>query len=540
MSEREKHKREGYLIPVPDQEIIKNRDLGMIQSPLTRKERIVMSQLIGVAYNQLLDNTKTMKFRVETDDFLRLMNTDVKKTKHSRIFKSKNATEKENKYSLEGTLEALMANSLKMKYKDAKTNEYTVSMFTVLAVAVLNKKNLEFELTNWVRERILQKGGNYIIAQKIYTNLKTTYGLALYELILQREKRRYWKVELEEFKRLMGAEGKYEGRYDNLRRKIIDKAVDDINAITTYKLSYSPVREGRKVAYLEFFWEVPKKISHDAKWVKEAKRDFKGRSIAILVDDEAEVELIISNDGMLRRADNKRYNMKTKEAMEVWKKLYAHRDEIDPKQERPPKIQIGENEKFVSPENRGDAENITMNNDIKRIIEDYIISIEDARSLFKRFKNHYQSLPMGDPRRKRDNWTLVFDNWLAKEVEKMEATGETEVEARDFRLRRNVSDMIKEELVSSGYDPEDIAHQKEEIRVAGIDNRLETIPPSLGQGKERIWFYLDEKKQIDAMRGFIPQSIGYGAPEEVLAKIIEEKIIDKKGEVIDAQIVEGG
>ena len=95
--------------------------------------------------------------------------------------------------------------------------------------------------------------------------LTSEYGWRLMELMLQYQG--YWKKGINVIKRrfaiddlrfrLNVPEGKYEGRMNNFRKKILDNPIEEINAKTGYHLTYEVEKEGKKVAAFVFFMEKP-------------------------------------------------------------------------------------------------------------------------------------------------------------------------------------------------------------------------------------------------------------------------------------------
>ena len=99
--------------------------------------------------------------------------------------------------------------------------------------------------------------------------LTSEYAWRLMELMLQYQG--YWKkgaaviqrrFTVEELRfRLNVPEGKYEGRIDNFRKKIIDMPIEEINKKTGYHLAYEVEKENRRV--VAFVFSMPKPEWYD-------------------------------------------------------------------------------------------------------------------------------------------------------------------------------------------------------------------------------------------------------------------------------------
>ena len=81
--------------------------------------------------------------------------------------------------------------------------------------------------------------------------MKSTYSIRLYELAKSWEDRKWFTIEVEKFKGIMGCSGQYE-LYANLKAKVIDRAIKEINTLTDIEVSYQEKKTGRKVTSLEF------------------------------------------------------------------------------------------------------------------------------------------------------------------------------------------------------------------------------------------------------------------------------------------------
>ncbi|ANT63106.1 hypothetical protein AYJ57_21800 (plasmid) [Salipiger sp. CCB-MM3] len=94
------------------------------------------------------------------------------------------------------------------------------------------------------------------INMAIYKEFKTTQGAKMFEILslYQNRKHRTWHVSLEEFKQRFGvAEDRY-NRFDNLRRVVIEKAIEECNTHAPFGVRVQYIRSGRggRVTGLEF------------------------------------------------------------------------------------------------------------------------------------------------------------------------------------------------------------------------------------------------------------------------------------------------
>lgn len=82
-------------------------------------------------------------------------------------------------------------------------------------------------------------------------NLKSTYSIRLFEMLAQFRKTGWLQIPVDDFReRLMLADA-YK-RFDNLRARVIQPAVNELQEKSNLTISWKPIREGRKVASLLF------------------------------------------------------------------------------------------------------------------------------------------------------------------------------------------------------------------------------------------------------------------------------------------------
>lgn len=82
--------------------------------------------------------------------------------------------------------------------------------------------------------------------------MKSTYGVRLYELLKSYANIRRKKFELAELRYLLGAEQSSYDKYGLFRTKVIEPAMKDIATYSDLKADYVEVKQGRKVVAIEF------------------------------------------------------------------------------------------------------------------------------------------------------------------------------------------------------------------------------------------------------------------------------------------------
>ncbi|NDV52273.1 replication initiation protein [Yangia sp. PrR003] len=90
----------------------------------------------------------------------------------------------------------------------------------------------------------------------LFKQFRTIQGAKLFEILTLFQKRKYrtWQVSLEEFRDRLGVPADQYTRFDNLRRSVIDRAVDECNSLAPFGVRTRYIRSGRggRVTEIEF------------------------------------------------------------------------------------------------------------------------------------------------------------------------------------------------------------------------------------------------------------------------------------------------
>ena len=103
---------------------------------------------------------------------------------------------------------------------------------------------------------------------KNVSKFKSTYGIRIYELIKQwQHTKKDVDITVEDMKKMFQLEESYSKRIDNLKRKVLEPAIKDINSHSDINISYENIKTGRKITGFKFTWKAkktkPKKISNE-------------------------------------------------------------------------------------------------------------------------------------------------------------------------------------------------------------------------------------------------------------------------------------
>ena len=265
--------RNKKLIVPSSTEVVRNRDFGRVKGHLTRNQRVGFASLIKNAYLITLEeNNKEMRdFEVPLNTILEDMGIN-----HDNIFEDKSTTT----VSLEKSLDELTEKKFEWRYKDEKGKIVRSGKAVMISDFDIdkNKRTVKFTLSKFVHDRLICYGNAYISEMPIIASFRSGYSVALHEQLEQRKSFQKWKVEVEEFKVLMGiAEDEYP-RIGNLQTRVITPAIEEIEKNTEYfNLKYKSIKNGRSISHFEFTWGIDKK-----------EKEHKGQKNFASVDDEIE------------------------------------------------------------------------------------------------------------------------------------------------------------------------------------------------------------------------------------------------------------
>ena len=265
--------RNKKLIIPSNTEVVRSRDFGRVKGHLTRNQRVGFASLIKNAYLVTLEeNNKEMRdFEIPLNTILNDMGIN-----HDNIFEDKSSTT----VSLEKSLDELTEKKFEWRYKDESGKIVRSGKAVMISDFDIdkNKRTVKFTLSKFVHDRLICYGNAYISEMPIIASFRSGYSVALHEQLEQRKQFQKWKIEVEEFKILMGiAEDEYP-RIGNLQLRVINPAINEIEKNTEFfNLKYKSIKNGRSISHFEFTWGIDKK-----------EKEHKGQKNFATVDDEIE------------------------------------------------------------------------------------------------------------------------------------------------------------------------------------------------------------------------------------------------------------
>lgn len=112
---------------------------------------------------------------------------------------------------------------------------------------------VSIKIDDVLKPHLLNQRENFIAY--LYENvlvMKSAYSKYLYRLLKSYAFIGEYETSLIVLKDLLQCSDDYSGRYDNFRRKVLDKAMEEINLYTDLEVSYKPIRVGRSIEKIHF------------------------------------------------------------------------------------------------------------------------------------------------------------------------------------------------------------------------------------------------------------------------------------------------
>ena len=139
--------------------------------------------------------------------------------------------------------------------------------------AVIDEETGEFKITfsKILMPYLYELKKNYTsFALEYVVAMKSEYGIRLYEYLKSVVYQGIVNtISLEEFREKVGCEGKYTQSSD-LRARVIEPALKDINDFSDLKVSYKFIKTGKKVSHIEFMMLTPRDLDLVVRTAKRA------------------------------------------------------------------------------------------------------------------------------------------------------------------------------------------------------------------------------------------------------------------------------
>ena len=223
-------KPEGYVTRRPKEFVLKHSAAVHISSEISLVQRATWNVLLANAYDEL---PKREEFSIRAVDLLDQLGMTTRNYEY-----------------LKDVLRALVQTSVEWNVL-GKDTEAVWGVSALLAEAKLEGGTITYAYGPELRRRLHNPRIYAKVRLALQQSFSCQYGLPLYELIVDYS----WKdghaetpwIELEKLRDLLGTGDAYAGWYD-FRRFVLDKACEDVNANSDFRVAYETRKEGRAIS----------------------------------------------------------------------------------------------------------------------------------------------------------------------------------------------------------------------------------------------------------------------------------------------------
>lgn len=168
------------------------------------------------------------------------------------------------------------------------------------------------------------------------------------------------------------------------------------------------------------------------------------------------------------------------------------RDKIEPRKRK------------VDAPNKGDAKNIILNDEMKKVLEKHSVSNIDGIEYFTKFRNYYLSVGGYI-----NDWIPRFENWVMDSKKRASEDtlkkGNLVIE-NNFYYARIISEEVKTFIRNNGYDISDVVSGK--IEFEDVVFRSFPVPSKYGKGNEILFSFKDGAMNDEILKQYItPRNI---------------------------------
>lgn len=212
--------------------IVKSNDLILkTHYNLTLIEMKLVSYLISKIVAEDKD-VKTVNISIK--DFCKLTNIEPKGNNYEQIRNS--------------------IKSLKTKSWWIMLDNDTELLYSWLDFAIIRKNtgNIEICLSKSLTPFLTQLKSRYTKYRlSEVLKLKSRASIRMYEILASQLYKGFFTIEIDQFKKLLDIKDKYSD-YRDLRKRIIEPSIKEINDLTCIYVQYEPIKSGRKITHLRF------------------------------------------------------------------------------------------------------------------------------------------------------------------------------------------------------------------------------------------------------------------------------------------------
>ena len=223
--------------------------------------------------------------------------------------------------------------------KDSKKERW--GSFALLAGYQYERGVIEYSFPHQIEEMILNPKIFAKINLVTIKGLKSKYSIALYELAEDYISVQIPKISLENFKELMGLEERQYPNLKDLKRRVINVGIDEINQSEniSFTISYELEKTSRKITHIKFIvhkkegvLQLKDKQKKFYGWKNKIVEEYKNQDLCNNLTELKYLKWVvffINKNGYLGKdVDGNRSILEKEEAFKIWEFLYQNPSKI--------------------------------------------------------------------------------------------------------------------------------------------------------------------------------------------------------------------
>jgi len=269
----------GNLLDMKKNAVILQKPSGTIavRVDITAEQRRLYNGLLWVARETIKKNKDERHYSINLAELKKLLNKS-EQDKNNDYYKDK----------MKELMQKIAEYNILSKDKRMSGAFVLVSHIRFEEDKETKETVVKFEIPEFVRERLVNPQDSLYanINLVVIRGLTSKYAIILYELVRDYQRSEIPVMEMKKFKEIFGIDkvNSY-NRIDNLKAKVLDKAVEELNNNENidFTVSYKLIRQGKAYKYIKF--EIKPKLKQK---MLEEKRD--NMHLKVLIDAVPEQE----------------------------------------------------------------------------------------------------------------------------------------------------------------------------------------------------------------------------------------------------------
>jgi len=269
----------GNLLDMKKNAVILQKPSGTIavRVDITAEQRRLYNGLLWVARETIKKNKDERHYSINLAELKKLLNKS-EQDKNNDYYKDK----------MKELMQKIAEYNILSKDKRMSGAFVLVSHIRFEEDKETKETVVKFEIPEFVRERLVNPQDSLYanINLVVIRGLTSKYAIILYELVRDYQRSEIPVMEMKKFKEIFGIDkvNSYD-RIDNLKAKVLDKAVEELNNNENidFTVSYKLIRQGKAYKYIKF--EIKPKLKQK---MLEEKRD--NMHLKVLIDAVPEQE----------------------------------------------------------------------------------------------------------------------------------------------------------------------------------------------------------------------------------------------------------